>query len=225
MNIAIRKWTRAAWMLCLLPFAAEAALVGVNLGTAAPPATVGTFAMTPFSTAAQAAIADLSSVTSIPGGPNGTTIGVSPAIQKRTVPTNWATWSHGYTGPVFFNTVNGGTSNLLLPAGVVALYLYAEPNANGPTNITVTPIGGAPLTVSVNGSSGATGYGFYTTAGETIASVTVAGTVGDGGWAIGEFGVARVAQTTGIPTLSPLMIAALALMLLLGAATMIRRRG
>ncbi len=45
----------------------------------------------------------------------------------RQIGFGWATWSHGYTGNVYYTngqTTIGGN----LSAGVKAFYLYAEPN-------------------------------------------------------------------------------------------------
>ncbi len=50
---------------------ANAAVTFVDLGTAAPPPTLGPCTTTAFSQVAQAAITNGTSVTSIPGGPSG----------------------------------------------------------------------------------------------------------------------------------------------------------
>ncbi len=176
------------------------AIVFTDLGTGAPPATVGGFAMTPFSQVPQAAIPNLTLVNSIPGGSSA--MAVSPAAEKRNVPGTWGTWSHGYTGAVyFFASATSGT--LTLPAGTTAFYLYAEPNL-GNLAISATSNGGVtggPFTV--NSNSGAHGFAFSTTTpGETITSITV--TQGAPGFAIGEFGAATIAATAAVPTLSTL---------------------
>ncbi|WP_340695266.1 hypothetical protein [Hydrogenobacter thermophilus] len=63
----------------------------VNLGTSAPPTTIGPFSVTPFNTAPQSAIPDFTTVTSIPGDPRGGTLTSSAGLNKRTVPGSWAT--------------------------------------------------------------------------------------------------------------------------------------
>lgn len=182
-------------------------IVFTDLGTTAPPASVGGVAVTPFSQAPQAAITDLTMVTSIPGGASA--VAVSPSAQKRTVPGTWSTWSHGYTGAVYY--VTSTTATLTLPANTTAFYLYAEPNLG---NLTVSAtanggVTGGPFTV--NSVSGAHGFAFSTTtSGEAITSITV--TQGATDFAIGEFGMATAAAagTAAVPALSTIGLLAFA---------------
>ena len=140
---------------------ARAAIHFQNLGTAAPPNTVGGVPLTAFNQAVQAAIPDFASVSNIPGAPMPGGLLSSNALSKRTIGSGWSTWSHGYTGPVYFNTTNDVT--LTLPPGSTAFYTYVEPNVFGTLSITATTDSGATSgTVSVSGSSGATRYAFYT---------------------------------------------------------------
>jgi hypothetical protein len=175
---------------------ANADVLFQNLGTGAPPATVGSHTVTPFDQAPQAAIAGFSDVTVIPGGPGGATISVSPAANKRTIGSGWATWSHGYTGVVYYN--NGGTTaTLTLPAGTKAFYVYVEPNNFNLYNISAATDSGANSgAIPVNGSSGATGFAFHTTAGESIATITITADAGAAGFAFGEFGISTGPATT-----------------------------
>ncbi len=188
----------------LCPVTAVASVTYVNLGTTAPVTTLGPYALTPYSVSAQAALADMTSVSTIPGAPFGA-LGVSPNVSKRTVPTSWATWSHGYTGPVFDTT--GNTVTLSLPAGTAAFEFYAEPDSFGIFTITATTDTGATSgPVNVNGSSGATGFGFYTTAGESIVSITI--TTNDSDFAFGEF-YANGTPVSPVPALGPMGLALL----------------
>src|SRR5918911_361832 len=96
-----------------------------GLGTGAPPATLGPYTMTPFPADPQALFADVTSV----AGPKGNITFSYPVNHRRagSYTTGWLTWSHGYTGDVYYT--NGGTSiELTLPSGTSAFYLYAEPN-------------------------------------------------------------------------------------------------
>jgi hypothetical protein len=76
-----------------------------------------------------------------------------------------------------------------MPAGTGAFDFYAEPNDFGVFNVTATANDGTTLTLPVNGFGGATGFGVFASAGQTIASITVTST--DSTFAVGEFGIAR----------------------------------
>ncbi|MGE5386800.1 MAG: autotransporter outer membrane beta-barrel domain-containing protein [Betaproteobacteria bacterium] len=166
-----------------------------NLGTTAPPATMGGYAMQSFALAPQIAIVNFSNVTTIPGSPVPGSLTLATAENKRTVGAGWATWSHGYTGPVYVDSATANT--LTLPAGVHAFYFYAEPSAFATKTITATTNSGATSgPINVNGSSGATGFGFSATAGETITTITIV-TNDSSGFAIGEFGIDIPASPSG----------------------------
>jgi hypothetical protein len=152
-------------------------------GTAAPPATLGPYTMTPFGADPQPLFTDVTSVAS----PLGGSVGFSPALNHRQIGAGWATWSHGYTGDVYYT--NGGTSvTMTMPANTVAFYFYAEPNPFAVFNITATAQDGTTSgPIPVDGNAGATYFGFYATAPDTIASITVSSTVD---FAVGEFGIA-----------------------------------
>ena len=180
----------SALALAAASFAANADILFSNLGTNAPPATIGGHSVIPFDQAAQAAIPTFNDVSVIPGGPNGATLTVSPLSNKRSIGGGgWASWSHGYTGVVYYN--NGGTTaTLTLPAGTKAFYVYVEPNFFDVYNISAATDSGVQSgAVPVNGSSGATGFAFHTTAGENITTITITADEGAGGFAFGEFGI------------------------------------
>ncbi len=149
-------------------------------GVSAPPATLGPYTMVPFGADGRAA---LSEVTSVPG-PTGDVLLDRTAI-LRYVPSSWATWSHGYNGPVY-QMAGHSEVTLNLPAHTAAFYLYAEPNEFGEVAFTVTAHGATSGPVSVHGSAGAKYFGFYSQ-GAALTSITV--TAGASGFAIGEFGV------------------------------------
>jgi hypothetical protein len=173
----------------------QAIVVYQNLGTGAPPSTMGGYTLTPFNTAPQAAIADLTYVTTIPGSPIFGNLTTDRSVQKRTVPSTWNNWSHGYTGPVFM-TYDGAyyTSVVLsLPPFTGAFYFYAEGDNYATWHITATSNSGVtsgPVDVTTPG--GARGFGFYTTEDdEYISSITVTVDAGALDMALGEFGIAQ----------------------------------
>ena len=183
-------------------FAANAAVVFTNLGVNAPPATLGTYTVTAFDQAPQAAIPEYTATTAIPGNPAPGTLVLSPAGQKLTVGSTWwsghpTAWGHGYTGVVYY--ASSVTTQLTLPADTKAFYFYVQPNTGGTWQVTATSDSGTtsgPIPVtSWFGEGAANGFAFHATAGENITSITIS-IPGGGGMAIGEFGIATGASTT-----------------------------
>ena len=103
--------------LAMCAGSANAAITFQNLGTTAPPSTMGGFTMQAFNKIQQAAISDFVKVTTIPGSPVAGNLTSSVNVEKRTVPGNWSTWSHAYTGPVF---MAGSAVTLTLPTGAMS---------------------------------------------------------------------------------------------------------
>jgi hypothetical protein len=150
-------------------------------GTAAPPATLGPYTMTPFGNDGRAD----GTVSGVPD-PAGT-IGFSPSLSHTKVGVGWQTWSHGYTGDVYFT---GGTQiTITLPAGTKAFYLYAEPNQFAVFSVQATAQDGTTSgPIPVQGQAGAQYFGFYGTGAATLASITVT-SADPTGFAVGEFGI------------------------------------
>jgi hypothetical protein len=170
----------AAAIFALAP-QAEAVTI-TDLGTVAPPATLGGLPMTPFPPDPTPTFVDVSSVTS----PLGGSVGFSIPLNHRTVGMGWATWSHGYTGDVYFS--DGATSvTLTLPTYAGSFYFYVEPNPFRLVEFTVEA-GSETLTLGIEGSSGANGFGLFGLSGETI---TISGGTD---FAVGEFGIAAVPE-------------------------------
>lgn len=170
----------AAAVLALAP-AAEAVTI-VDLGTVAPPAMLGGLPMTPFPADPGSTFVDVSSVTS----PLGGSVGFSIPLNHRTIGGGWATWSHGYTGDVYYSS--GATSvTLTLPSYAGAFYFYVEPEPFSLIQFTVTA-GSEMLTLGIEGASGANGFGLFGLSGETI-TIT-----GGTDFAVGEFGIAAVPE-------------------------------
>jgi hypothetical protein len=199
----VRRCVVAVLVLGFAAFA-HGAVVYQDIGTGSPPFIVGYYQMLPFDQAAQAAVPNTTLVTEIPGSPVPGTLTSSIALEKRTIGSGWATWSHGYAGPVFVTPLSSGAQTvvLTLPAGAHAFYFYVEPNSFGVFSITATTNSGATSgPIGVDGSAGARGFGFYATAGETISTITIAGEEGAQGFALAEFAVG-VEQISPVPALS-----------------------
>ncbi len=184
---------------------ANAAVVFQNLGTAPPPATLGTFAVSSFNQAAQAANPDFTLLSTIPGSPIPGNLTTSFNVTKVTVPVGWGSWSHGYTGVVYDAGFDATTITLTLPPNTGAFYLYAEPGNVGVFTMTATTNTGTTSgNIGVNGSGGANGFGFYTTAaGESILTIVVTADAAAIGFALGEFGIAQTILFT--PEIIPTM--------------------
>ena len=149
-------------------------------GTGPPPATLGPYTMTPFP-------ADPQPFGLVGGvaGPTGN-VAFGSAMYHTRIGVGWATWSHGYTGDVYWS--NGATtSSAALPGGTKAFYLYAEPNPFATFQITAYAQDGTSSgPIAVDGYAGAQYFGFYATGSDSIASVTVTSSID---FAIGEFGI------------------------------------
>ena len=106
----------------------------------------------------------------------------------RMIGSGWATWSHGYTGQVFYNNGSYATG-YTTPDGVSAVDAYIEPNPFSEQYFTITGYGAdgssATIDVTAHGSSGASHFGFVGM-GTTITGFDIEGT---SDWAIGEFRV------------------------------------
>jgi hypothetical protein len=164
--------------------------------TSAPPGTLGGYTMTAFGTDSQPVCPAVGHTVTGVTDPAGT-IGFSSALSHDQATIScWATWSHGYTGDVYDDSItNTGAASvpaqitITLPAGTNAFYLYAEPNVQSPFTITATAQNGTTSDpVTVNGAGGAQYFGFYGTGGVKVASITVTSS-DTSGFAVGEFGI------------------------------------
>ena len=187
-----------ALALAAASFAADAAIVFQNLGSSAPPSSLGGHAMTPFSTSAQASVTENASVSAIPGNPFAGQLSISPDVNKYTLQYTWGSdpWPGSYVGPIWFTGWSVTSRTLTLPPGTTAFYFYVQNNSDGnpADTITVTANSGVtsgPVLVQTgfwNPNVGANGFAFYSTAGETITSITVS-TDNSTGFALGIFGI------------------------------------
>jgi hypothetical protein len=166
--------------------AGHAAITGVPGGDAAPPPTLGPYTMTLFGPDLQP---DFSSINSVPS-PLGGSVGIAPNMIHLTVPTTWTTWSHGYTGAVYWSEESLSVT-LTLPANTGAFFFYAQPNEAQVFDIVAQSQDGTAILQSPDGNAGATYYGYFATGGDTIQSITVSS---DRDFAIGEFGIADLSS-------------------------------
>jgi hypothetical protein len=170
---------------------AQAAVVCDNLsfdgspGTGPPPSTLGPYTMTAFGPDSTPEL-ELVSGVSDPAG----TIGLSPDLSHRRVPSTWLTWSHGYNGDVYF-TETGSSVTITLPTGTKAFAFYAEPNTfAGFTVEAIAQDGTSSEPIDIEGNSGARYFGFYGTGSQTVAEIEI--TASDpAGFAVGEFQIAH----------------------------------
>jgi len=178
MKRAVLLTLAIAWVATV----AQADVIGVGGGPAAPAGTLGSYTMTPFGLDPSPLSTNVTSVASPLGGSVDFDI---PLVHHR-VGSGWATWSHGYTGDVYYT--NGAMSvTMTMPGGTGAFYFYAEPNPFDLYEITATTPAGTSITQSVHGSAGAAYYGFYGTDGDLLNTITVSSGVD---FAVGEFGIA-----------------------------------
>lgn len=171
--------------------AASTASAGIQLasfGTAGPSSTVGGFTMQAFGSDPRPVFDVVTGVDVANGSPFGEITFSSPLSHRR-IGDGWNTWSHGYTGDVYFAGANSVTVTLAPQTG--AFYLYIEPNNFGLFSFTVT-CGTAEFMSQAEGSSGAAGVAFYTDDGSALPSITISFDPGANGFAIGEFGAALV---------------------------------
>jgi hypothetical protein len=157
-------------------------------GTGSPPSTLGGHAMTAFGADSQST-GDVSGVQD-PAG----TILFSQALQCLTVPDGWRTWSHGYTGDVYFtgeSSTEESSVTIDLPTGTKAFAFSAEPNTFGSFTVeAIADDGTSSEPIDIEGDSGARYFGFYGTGAQSVASITISASDPEG-FAVGEFGISR----------------------------------
>lgn len=189
---------------------AVAGIAGQAWGTAAPPPQLDTYTMASFAPDLSLLGGLVASVNVPPTADTSGSVGFSVPLEHWNVNAAtppWLTWSHGYTGDVywfdtFFGTGPADSIVLTLPTNTKAFYLYVEPNFIGLPGAAPAPFDfdiGATTDASesfsflaqpIVGNAGAAGFGFYATGGASLASITVTGygTWPDG-FAVGEFGI------------------------------------
>jgi hypothetical protein len=178
---------------CGTPGQAPAIVYDGSPGTNAPPSALGTCTMTAFGVDNRPTSTNVTYVTA----PGGGDVTFSVPLEHLKVGSGWATWSHGYTGDVYW-IPNSSQVTLTLPANTYAFSFYGEPDNHAIFVVTATANDGTTSgPVSVDGDGGAQYFGFYSTSSSApLVSVTVSTSDSDG-MAIGEF---TIAQTPGVTT-------------------------
>jgi len=181
----MKKMLIALTLVLAVATMAQAAPILIDLGTAAPPAVISGVAMTAFPADARPVFDVVTGVAS----PLGGTVGFTPSADHRMIGMGWATWSHGYTGDVYYS--QGATSMVLsMPVGTGGFYFYVEPNPFALHSFTISS-GGTSGVFSIDGSSGARGFAFLDPLG--LGSITI---TSDVDFAFGEFGIAKGGEPT-----------------------------
>ena len=164
-------------------FAAGDTATATSLGTDAPPAEL--IAEYGFLSNENNGLAGFASVTSIPM--TYSSIGVASSVSVRTIGSGWASWSHGFTGHVYYSEDGALTNTLTLPEHCLGAIVYVESDYYGLFDFTYTSDGIAtPLTLTdVNGSGGAAGVAFLSDTGY-LNTVVISTETSAGGFAFGE---------------------------------------
>jgi hypothetical protein len=178
-----------------------------NLGSGAPGPLIGPYTAIPFAPDPQPVFAD---VTSVQDG-TGRSINFSIPMSHRKIGQGWGSWSHGYTGDVYYT--NGAAAlTITMNPPQPGFRFYAESNPFGLFDFTVTAKGSGgevqSSTQTIEGLSGAGGFACYCDPGSLVTSVDIAAPVD---FAVGEF-------SKGIPEPSTLGL------LSLGLIGLLRRR-
>ena len=159
--------------LTILASIGKAGLVGVTGGTASPPSSLGPYTMMPFSADPQAA--GYTPVFSV-ASPLGGVVVFDSQLQHAITPGEWLTWSHDYNGDVYYSASDKSIT-MTLPEETSAFYFYAQPNSFSLHAISADASDGIKAGIEISqdadGDKGASYYGFYSTEGSGISSITV----------------------------------------------------
>jgi hypothetical protein len=111
------------------------------------------------------------------------------AINHRRIGSGWNSWSHGYTGDVYYS--NSATSlTFTVPAGTTGVYFYVEPNPYETHTFTAVVNGTVESEpFEANGSAGAAGIAICGTPTSPLETITVSSDID---FSIGEFGIVCV---------------------------------
>jgi hypothetical protein len=187
---------------------AQAAIIGVSdagsWATGSDTLSNQGFNMVSALNAPQAEFQDVSNLASPLGS-----LDFSRSVNKRIIPSSWVSWSHGYTGEVYFtqavsDAVPFSSLTITLPSGIGAFDFYAQPNNFGLYSISAAASNGSILTQSINGVGGAKYFGFYSDDPSAyLTSISISAQSQANGFAVGEL---RLANSIPSPTLLPGLI-------------------
>lgn len=164
-----------------------AVLVDTSPGTGAPPGTLGGYVMGAFPADPTAEGTLITSLSPPPSAPVIGNLEFAGPVEHMKVGSLWDTWSHGYTGDVYFNS-DHDLLIVALPADTLAFSLYLQPNLKDTFEFSVVS-GVTVATLDIDGDGGARYFGFYTDDPlDPLQFVYVRQTTMDSdGFAVGEF--------------------------------------
>ncbi len=152
-------------------------------GTDPPPDVHCCCPMTEFPLDPRPALMDVGDVPS--PCPTGGDIEFSIPLSHRRIGAGWSSWSHGYTGDVYYS--NGATEvTLTLPPALYNFYMYVEPNPF--EEHTFKLIANGVIESPEFTADGQGGAAFAGVCGDGIETITIVCTSG-ADFAIGEFGI------------------------------------
>jgi hypothetical protein len=180
MKTSVKILALVALSACALQVSAD--VIGVDLGTAVPPTTLGGYTVAAYDPGSITGADYYAHETA--GSDDGTGTGT------------WETWGQSYTGRVYVASTSDELT-LLLGPGTTAVYFYEEPQQFLDFSMTATDSSGTSVTTTINGFHGSSGVGFYETdPSDSLSEITV--TCADPtGFAIGEFGINQGGSLTG----------------------------
>jgi hypothetical protein len=165
-----------------------AIIVDTTPGTGAPPAILGGYPMGGFPADSSLEGSLISSLTPPATFPGSGDLLFTTDVEHMVAGSAWDTWSHGYSGDVYFN--EDDDLLMLLPDDTLSFYLYIQPNLKSTFEFGVNS--GVTFTfLDIDGDGGASYVGFYTD--DTLNPMqwiyVRQTTENSDGFAVGEFGI------------------------------------
>lgn len=182
--------------LLISPFGYATIHSYLDPGTGAPPGTLGGYSMAAFMDDPSPEGTLLTELSPPPGFPGSGNLVFDRELEHFKVGSTWDTWSHGYTGSVYYDAYS--ELEMTLPLGTLAFSLYIEPNLKDLFAFKVAS-GVEEVTLSINGDAGARYVGFYTdNPAEVLETIWVYQTTEDAdGFAVGEFMISATVPESG----------------------------
>ncbi|MEO1008292.1 MAG: GC-type dockerin domain-anchored protein [Planctomycetota bacterium] len=190
-----RTIAMSAAAVAIVAGAAQAQITSTSMGTDAPPSSIFDYDL---STAFEFRASGTEVTSANVGGFRS--VDFSRPMTLHRIGDGWATWSHGYTGPVYSSQGANSVRLSFDSREVGAFILYVEPNSFGTFAFEIEGVDAAGHSITYNrqieGFEGAQGFGFAVPPGQFIRSVRVVNSDGNaGGFAVGEFSSAADATS------------------------------